>query len=168
MSQTPPLSTPRELQATYPYMFSGRNIGLSISRGWFELFARLCHDIDQVLGNDKQNFHWSQLKEKFGAPRWYFDLGKQKSQKRIDLITGNSSLVKFRAKVKDKDVVRKAINDLVDKAEAIASKQCISCGSPGKNDATGGFYLVVCEKHAVARRVGSELLVWFDEPENFA
>ena len=68
------MNTPTDLKTKFPYQFEGRNIGLSIPRGWFLGFAKLCGDIDQVLGANQHGFHGVQLKEKFGAACWYWSM----------------------------------------------------------------------------------------------
>lgn len=63
------MNTPKELQARFPYMFEGDNIGIDIARGWMLGFQKLCEQIDELLGADKRGFHWTQCKEKFGSAR---------------------------------------------------------------------------------------------------
>lgn len=63
------MTTPKEIETMYPYMFKGKNIGISIPKGWILLFKDLCDEIDRILGADRQGFHWSQCKEKFGSAR---------------------------------------------------------------------------------------------------
>lgn len=57
------MTTQRQVQARYPYMFVGRHLGISIARGWIRIFAKLCNDVDELLGSDKRGFHWRQCTE---------------------------------------------------------------------------------------------------------
>ena len=43
------MNNPKQLKARFPYQFAGKNIGLSISRGWSPLFEKLFSDIDHLL-----------------------------------------------------------------------------------------------------------------------
>ena len=52
--------TPKQLQQRFAYMFEGGNIGISIPKGWMPEFAKLCEQIDELLGDDKDGFHWRQ------------------------------------------------------------------------------------------------------------
>ena len=119
--------TADDLSKRFPYMFSGRNIGLSVGDGWMDLFAKLCEDIDALLGDDKRGFHWVQLKEKFGTARFYYgqELGD--------------------------DAVFSEIADLVNAAEQMTHTMCMQCGQPGKPNVKYGWVLTLCETHAAER-----------------
>ena len=62
------------LVRAYPYMFAGPFIELVMYAGWHTPFTKLCDDIDAALGDNKRGFRWIQLKEKFGQPRWYWEM----------------------------------------------------------------------------------------------
>jgi hypothetical protein len=47
--------------------------GLAIGDGWYDLFHKLCEDIKAT--NPGEDFTFSQVKEKFGGLRAYFDGG---------------------------------------------------------------------------------------------
>lgn len=70
------MATPIDLIASFPYQFAGENIGIEFYRGWMDLFSRLCFAIDEALGDDKRGFHWSQVKEKWGAMRAYHHIDR--------------------------------------------------------------------------------------------
>lgn len=105
------MKTPKELIARYPYQFAGEQISMSFARGWFSLFAKLCADIDQVLGDDKRGFHWRQVKEKFGQLRVYYQLDEE--------VPENEPLLANR------------LRDLKFAAEVASAKVCTVCGRPG-------------------------------------
>jgi len=116
---------PHRITDRFPYQFEGKNIGLSIARGWVDLFAKLCEDIDAVLGDTKRGFEWSQVKEKFGASRFYY---------RLNATTDKS--------------IADQIETLVNAAEAKTMKMCLVCSLPAKGASYGGYYAVLCPDHA--------------------
>ena len=61
-----------QLKARFAYMFVGRPISMEFYDGWLPVFAQACEQIDEVLGENKRDFHWVQVKEKFGSARFYF------------------------------------------------------------------------------------------------
>ncbi|MEO5658571.1 MAG: hypothetical protein ABIQ90_02075 [Polaromonas sp.] len=82
------MSTPKQLKVRFPYMFAGKNSGISVSRGHVPIIEKLSADIDALLGEDKQKFHWTQCKEKFGAARWYWALARLNGLIHADFISG--------------------------------------------------------------------------------
>lgn len=133
-----------ELRALFPYQFNGPNIGHSLTTGWFPIFARLCLDIDRVLGADKQGFHWEQLKEKYGAARWYPAQRKPMSPEQED--------------------TRKAIRTLIDEATSKARRACIVCGHEAHPYVGPDEYMLqLCEGHGepFSRQGGDALPVFW-------
>lgn len=61
--------TSNELKARFQYMFVGPNIGLDMYDGWTPILAQACAEIDAILSPQKQGFHFSQVKEKYGSAR---------------------------------------------------------------------------------------------------
>jgi hypothetical protein len=162
------MNTPKELKAKFPYMFLGENIGLAFHRGWFPTFVSLCEQIDEVLGEDKRGFHWEQLKEKFGAARYYWSMKSLKRTLYIDLIAPDrvTTLVnqpKSRAEPSSSQVQR--INELVQQAEQATSALCIVCRQPGTLNQDQPWMLVLCPRHAGQRRRGKMEPHWFPEEE---
>lgn len=186
--------TPKKLRACYSYMFAGPDIGISIPRGWMEIFARLCEDIDQSLGTDRQGFHFTQCKEKFGSARWYWSMQGRQSGFRIDLIseagtvTGLVLAAKSHESAPDSapELVREPvpidsrpdarrsdygramsehIAELVDAATEQTHQACIVCGSRARGDAHGGWMLMLCETHAAQRRRDKLPNFWFEGDE---
>jgi hypothetical protein len=47
-----------ELKQRFPYQFEGKNIGISIARGWDSLFTKLCEDIDAITHDDPRGSHY--------------------------------------------------------------------------------------------------------------
>jgi hypothetical protein len=164
--------TPKMLQARYPYMWAGRNIGISISKGWILIFEDLCDAIDRTLGDDKQGFHWTQVKEKFGSGRFYIGFKSGAQPLRID-VQGPEGVISYVNKpphpksVTEKQVLaRNAISKLVEDAESKTSKTCICCGSAG-HQVSDGWIITLCDKHEKIHCSKEGLVgIWFDEADS--
>jgi hypothetical protein len=139
------MKNPKELRACYPYQFQGPQISMSFSRGWFCLFAGLCADIDHVLGEDKKGFHWTQVKEKFGATRLYFQLAPGMNDRYPDLI--------------------QQLLELKVKAEVASQHVCAACGRPGEIALDSVWMLALCDAHRKEMAEGKEVSLWFSEDD---
>lgn len=62
----------KPLQGRYPYQFRQPpyDVEQSMYVEWLPVFEALCADVDALIGADPRGFYWSNLKEKFGGPRW--------------------------------------------------------------------------------------------------
>ncbi|MES2948741.1 MAG: hypothetical protein V4858_09385 [Pseudomonadota bacterium] len=169
-------TTPRALETRHPYMFSADNLEYSVPKGWFPIFAKLCEDIDFLLGDDKQAFHWTQLKTKFGSARFYWSLGADSGPLRVDLRTPDGVL-SFETdppgRVRTDRTLRtmKQITALVHAAEAATKKLCaVCCGEAATVEDTPGFSLPVCRLHTAERNEPSHaaLNLWFGQDEDFS
>ncbi len=124
-------TTPGELKARYPYQFDNpKSLGVSFARGWFNGFADLCAQIDEILGESKRGFVWAQAKEKYGSARYHFDIFGR---------TGKNV------------VVARQIQALVLEAASRTAKQCIVCGEPDEMRNEGGYVLCLCDEHKAVR-----------------
>jgi len=159
--------TLKQLKSRYPYMFAGRNIGISIAWGWLPLFADLCTEIDAALGDDKQGFHFTQAKEKFGSARWYWSMKKMKPSFKIDLIgpDGVTTLAKTPRSDKPRDQLYERLDALISDAAERTQSMCIVCGQQGTLNQQDGYVLVLCEQHAKDRLEGKDFDVWPGEDE---
>jgi hypothetical protein len=163
------MKTLKLIKQLYPYQFQGKNIGLSVARGWLPEFSELCKNIDHLLGNNKFVFHWTQLKEKFGSARYYWSINGKSDLFRVDLIAP-AEVVSIEMGHPASDNQPKALFDristLVRAAEASTQDHCIVCGAPGKMNHQGGYVLVLCDMHAKQRLGGGDLGIWpMDEDE---
>lgn len=152
-----------QLQVHYPYQFQEPKLGISLAKGWARRFSRLCQEIDDVLGEDKQGFHWIQVKEKFGSPRFYFRFGSRQADLRLDLQSpeGVYSQV-LRVEGVDPEgqndaaarleQVRDQVRQLAFQAELDCKNVCLACGRPGKPDVGSGWVLVLCPEHIALRK----------------
>lgn len=117
-----------ELKSKYPYMFTGANIGLDLYEGWNTSLVAACDSIDALLGDEKAGFHFSQIKEKYGSARYYFE-----------------------AESLDFEVEQR-IQDQLDKAELATESTCMLCGAPACIENHGGWFLCLCDVHASERK----------------
>jgi len=162
--------TPRELKARYPYQFAGPHLGLSFYRGWTPVFAELCADIDAQLGPNKREFHWDQLKEKFGCARWYWDMERllkpdEVPESKIFLSIVEIDDQRQRLAYPRELALRQRIQTLLQQAEARTQTACIVCGDLAEVDRSTGHHLVLCPEHARQRRRGDMEPAWFTDAE---
>ena len=118
---------PARITGRFPYMFAGKNIGLSVLQGWCQMFEALCQDIDAELGDDKRGFHWVQCKEKLGMARWHWDMGPDQDRP---------------------DVITKRVNNAAVKTKHL----CGVCGEPGQIDLEADWMLTLCPSHTQENR----------------
>lgn len=166
MTNEQPQNPLPSLMSRFPYQFAGENIGISVAKGWSELFTKLCEDIDVELGEDKRGFYWRQVKEKFGTGRFYWKLGRNTSSMRIDIVNveGHFSLMNSPATpMQNRDfeisVLMAKLEAIVESAERQTKSTCIVCGAnPAAIDSTGGWVLNLCEEHSKQRRADERSL----------
>jgi len=104
---------PDVLRKRWPSQFECE---MSIGQGWVDLLIAT-HMWLEELGTD---FRWSQIKEKFGGIRLYFD--------------GDVGV---------------AGNDIITTAEYVLSYLiCDTCGAPGRKGSIRGWYVTRCHDHA--------------------
>lgn len=169
MNTQQPLSL-KDLQARYPYQFKDPELGIAMAKGWVVVFAQLCADVDQVLGQDKRGFHWSQVKEKFGSARFYFQFAGRKPDLRLDIqMPGGvlSQVMPFERPVRtDQDrsfeQVNSEIRQLAMQAEMATRRVCLVCGRAGSQDVDAGYVLVLCPEHRVQRQQPEGLPPFWD------
>ncbi len=115
--------------------------------GWFEILEELFSSIDSTLTPEQSEaFHITQIKEKFGALRFYYD----GQALRIDIQTkdGHESY-----ELENSKKPFEMINELISKAAQASVETCMFCGDPGVMR-TGGWYTVLCDHHNDLTRQG--------------
>lgn len=160
------MNTPKQLKSRFPYMFSGPDIGISISRGWMPIFEQLCEDIDRCLGADKMDFHFTQCKEKFGSARWYWAMKGNEPSIKIDIISDMGvvmALSRTQKSGNERFDLSRQIDALVQAATVKTQQACIVCGAPGAPDRHTGWVLLLCPLHAKQRQSGQLPNIWFEE-----
>lgn len=137
------------LQARFPYMFNTKdNLGCAFHRGWMPILAGLCVEIEHLLGERREAFHWKQIKEKFGTGRFYYTLGNA-HEMRVDLMNPAGRL-SFSTEVQsDQDFVdvKQAVFRLVIEGEEETARSCMICGGAATPRAYGYYVLNLCADH---------------------
>ncbi|MDM0116219.1 hypothetical protein QTI66_29055 [Variovorax sp. J22R133] len=145
-----------DLKARFGYMFEGENIGLTFYAGWLPDFAKACEQIDALLGANKNGFHFSQAKEKFGAARYYFSYGGSSR-----MVLDAQGLGKFVTATRRGDRVADKIDRLIDEVERKSLGTCMICGAPGKTMPSPDWLRTLCQAHtpqACGRKAFTDLL----------
>ena len=133
------------LKARFAYMFTGPAISLEFYKGWFPILAGLCLEIDQMLGEHRESFHWVQIKEKFGVMRLHFELDGAP------------------------DPLWKILQELVSQAGQESARCCMVCGEPAWLNHQSAWMVTVCEVHEpdeVCKRGGRSLRELMAVPEH--
>lgn len=115
-----------KLHERFPYQFSGRQ--LMVSLGWLPLLEKTCQDIDETLGQDKRGFHWTEIKQKYGGLRLYYEINGP-----------------------DDDVSRLVDKAILD-AELLSERICEICGQPGKIQQQDFWQDCLCPEHRQKRK----------------
>ena len=91
--------------------------GFECGDGWLPLLAKMFEDIDNVLSyQEKENFRFTQIKEKFGGLRAYYEGGNNQ------------------------------VSAIVDKAEQDSYNTCEQCGINKGVKQTKGWVVSLCKK----------------------
>lgn len=166
MNTQQPLSL-KDLESRYPYQFKDPELGISMAKGWVVVFAQLCADVDQVLGQDKRGFHWSQVKEKFGSARFYFQFTGRQPDLRLDIQMPGGVLSQVvpggQEPPADQDrSFEHEIRQLAMRAEVATRRVCLVCGQEGSQDVDDGYVLVLCPEHRAQRQQPEGLPPFWD------
>lgn len=152
------MNEPRQLHhlvEAHPLLFRGRHPAVmsDLPAGWYDLVDRLCSDIESVLGPTAcQRIEIKQIKEKFGALRFYHSLD-DRSALHIDRFTPDGVQHEvIRSSPPDPEGVEAQIREVVDAAQAASAETCRVCGSPARLSNVGGWMTTLCETHLAARR----------------
>lgn len=140
------------LKAHYAYQFRCPNAGYYLEPGWLELISRLCEAVDKALAPDaRAHFHWTQIKEKFGTLRAYWDGGPTAidifgpgGRMRLDLALSSACEI-------DEEIADR-IQILVHDAEAESARTCLFCGAHGERRADQGWIVTACGRCARSRK----------------
>ena len=139
-----------KLVAAHPALFRGANprVPSELPDGWYGLVDELCTAIESVLGSvDCASFEVVQVKEKYGALRFYFALAGAQDHF-VDFPTG-AGLRTFVRRVEGPPKMD-AIRQLVEEAAKASSTTCQTCGAPGQRLVQGGWVATLCAQHRKA------------------
>lgn len=148
------------LRSRYPYQFNGTELGVAVAKGWLPIFAQLSAGVDLALGDDKQGFHWRQVKEKFGSARFYYQFARRHPELRLDIQAPDGVLSRAlpvkRSIRTDHDhsfeQVNTVIRRLAAEAEAATQRVCLVCGKEGRADTNADYIMVLCLEHQAQAR----------------
>jgi hypothetical protein len=103
----------KSMEAKYPKMFNQPYGGFTVDKGWWPILQALCSNIQHYLNWKNRESEVvpqvvvTQIKEKFGGLRFYYDGGDDRVQ------------------------------GMVSMAESWADKSCETCGAPGTSGGRG-------------------------------
>ncbi len=124
---------------TKEYFFL-KDISIGVGSGWFSILDDLCKELLTFVPAE---FKVTQIKEKFGGLRFYYEL---KDHNHYDITySSHISYEDFRQKV----------NGLIAKAESLSYETCELCGDPASLDKSSFWMKSLCEFHKLERREGS-------------
>ena len=137
-----------QLVAAHPASFRGTAPAIDsyVPLGWYGLADKLCSDIESILGADIKHFECRQIKEKFGALRFYWAY-KRTAEVHVDML-GPATIesITNEPHIADERLLR--IRDLVSAASEASESICESCGAPGRLRVHKGYYMTRCSMHA--------------------
>lgn len=144
------ITTPAALQAHFPYMFplegDENRRAYILFRGWLPTLVDVCQKIDALLGANKRGFHWTRLREKYGAPSFAYGMdGKARVAMDYPL---PSSVKPVECQTEGgNDAVALQINELVLQVELKLRCTCIVCGAASEINNDRGPWASLCAEH---------------------
>lgn len=142
-----------DLLARFRYMFpiteSERRRSYLFFRGWMPTFARLCEQIDAILGEDKRDFAWVRIREKFGAPSLSYSM---RGQARHVIHAHRPTEVRriVCEPVESFEPVAVAVQEAVLWAGLELREKCIVCGTKSTITNDQGPWASLCDRHRKA------------------
>ena len=131
--------------------------GLCVGDGWFDIIWSLCEDIETAYKNTgvEIDFVPSQVKEKFGILRFYYDVGAvRKTIHAFDFLGAGT----LRSDEKSTPLYQE-VHNIVRRWEEASSKICEVCGKPGilRTDLSWALTLCdACHQNRVKERKGGD------------
>ena len=119
-----------DLEARFPYMFTDerlRHRGIGCYRGWLSILTRTCEKIDVALGDDRRNFHWTHIGEKYGSACLRYVIGSVTS-KEVDVGKPGQPL-RIPVDRAPSEPVVVAVASIVSKAVEATRTTCCVCGA---------------------------------------
>jgi translation initiation factor IF-1 len=138
-----------KLKSDFTYMFSSPGY-FTYQLGWNEIFDQLCRQIDALLPIDKRGFRWTQIKEKYGSARFYFELDGRR-ETIVDLHLGGK-VVSMRVRNVEDDDVRIQIVKLIAAAQSESERTCVICGKDAQIRLVDRWLCCLCDAHIDASR----------------
>lgn len=123
-------SFPKLYRDAHPHAASMMRYGFEIGDGWYHLIFDLSKNIEsqaKLQGIDSESNNWPvaiQVKEKFGALKFYCSMGNNNPQEQV--IEKHGDLLSVRP-----FPTNEAITNLIRSAEEASTSICEHCGSKG-------------------------------------
>lgn len=134
-----------QLMADLGYMFTKPGY-YTYHQGWFSVFEDLCRNIDSMLGSDKRYFRWVEIKEKYGAARFYFEMDGL-SDLILDLNVGGRH-ISIRKPRGMEDKLRGLVTQKIVEAQDSTAKKCIVCGDAAEVKLRDRLLVCLCDSHS--------------------
>lgn len=138
----------RGLFSRYEYMFplSGETRAYAFFRGWAPQFAVLCEQVDAVLTVDKRGFHWTRVREKFGAASFAY---RMRGQARFAVNSHRpASVSRVECAPRESfDSVAISVQEMVLQTEVRLRNACIVCGARSEITNIQGPWVSLCPDH---------------------
>ena len=138
----------RGLLARYEYMFplSGETRPYAFYRGWAPQFAALCEQVDAILTVNKRGFHWTRIREKFGAPSFAY---RMRGQARFAINSHRPfSVSRVECAPRESfDSAAVSVQEMVLQTEIRLRNACIVCGANSEITNVQGPWVSLCPDH---------------------
>ena len=143
----------RKLPSRYSYMFplqgQERARAYAWFRGWLPEVAVMCDRIDLLLGDNKRDFHWIRVREKFGAPSFHYQM-EGKARFAVNLHRPQDVRRVDCAPRETFDPVAVAVQEVILETEVELRSHCIICGAPATITNAQGPWASLCAFHSAA------------------
>lgn len=124
----------QQLKQRFPHQFHHPDYQYSWPMGWHHLVQQAC----ETLHRQRPQSHWTQIKEKFGGLRLYFDRGPL----RADIHT-KSGLISLPVWTEDASLASDCYA-LIAVIESESQSTCGCCSAPGDPAKTSNYLITLC------------------------
>lgn len=139
-----------DLLSRFQYMFPltglERRRAYVFFRGWLPTFALMCKQIDCILGEDKRDFGWTRIREKFGAPSLSYKM-RGRARHVIHAHRPEEVTRIICAPAGSFDPAAVDIQEIVLRREVDLRQSCIVCGAKSTITNAPGPWASLCGKH---------------------
>lgn len=146
----------RKLMDAHPLLFHGRAppAWSYLMPGWYAIVDKLCTDIEAALGPERsEKIAVRQIKEKFGALRFYYRLGEREDIHADATSPSGRQHMVMRSRgstepgAEEEDPVVSQLRAMTKAACEASTKICETCGAPGEVRNVRGWYTALCDVH---------------------
>ena len=122
--------SPCTLRKRFAYMFCIETVSFEYYAGWMPIIVRACTEIDVALGDDRRNFHWTHIGEKYGSACLRYVIDSATSEE-VDVGKPGQPLRILVDRAPSEPVVV-AVASIVSKAMGATRITCCRCGAPAQ------------------------------------